>query len=58
MANCHARQLIFLVQVNEMMLDEGYRAMADDEQREAEVVEWCNALAVDVDPVRFFYPEA
>lgn len=26
-------------------LDEGYRAMAADEAREAEAMQWCNALA-------------
>ncbi len=29
-------------------LDEGYRAMAADEVREAEAKEWCDALAKDV----------
>jgi predicted CopG family antitoxin len=29
-------------------LDEGYRAMAADEAREAEAAEWCNALARDM----------
>lgn len=29
-------------------LDEGYRAMAADTAREAEAVEWCNALAGDM----------
>jgi predicted CopG family antitoxin len=29
-------------------LDEGYQAMAADAEREAEAVEWCNALAKDV----------
>lgn len=29
-------------------LDEGYQAMAADEGREAEALEWCNALAGDV----------
>ena len=28
-------------------LDDGYRAMAADKEREAEALEWCNALAVD-----------
>ncbi|MDA8307705.1 MAG: addiction module antitoxin [Deltaproteobacteria bacterium] len=28
-------------------LDEGYRAMAEDKEREAEALEWCNALAKD-----------
>lgn len=34
-------------------LDEGYRAMAADTEREAEALQWCNALAVDLgtDPV-------
>jgi len=29
-------------------LDEGYHAMAADRVREAEALEWCNALAGDV----------
>lgn len=29
-------------------LDEGYRAMAADHEREAEALEWCNALAGDM----------
>ena len=29
-------------------LDDGYRAMAADTAREAEALEWCNALAGDV----------
>lgn len=29
-------------------LDKGYRAMAADTAREAESMEWCNALARDV----------
>ena len=29
-------------------LDDGYRAMAADEARETEAVEWCNALAGDM----------
>jgi predicted CopG family antitoxin len=29
-------------------LDDGYRAMAADQEREAQAVEWCNALAGDV----------
>lgn len=29
-------------------LDEGYQAMAADAEREAEAVQWCNALAKDV----------
>lgn len=29
-------------------LDEGYRAMAADTQREAEASEWCNALHRDL----------
>jgi len=28
-------------------LDNGYKAMAADRKREAEAVEWCNALAGD-----------
>jgi predicted CopG family antitoxin len=28
-------------------LDEGYRAMAADQAREAEAMQWCNALAGD-----------
>lgn len=30
-------------------LDDSYRAMAADKEREAEAAEWCNALAGDVD---------
>ena len=26
-------------------LDEGYKAMAQNEEREAEVLEWCNGLS-------------
>ena len=29
-------------------LDDGYRAMAADTAREAEAIEWCNALAGDM----------
>jgi hypothetical protein len=29
-------------------LDDGYRAMASDKSREAEAIEWCNALAGDM----------
>ena len=29
-------------------LDDGYQAMAADKAREAEAVEWCNALAGDM----------
>lgn len=29
-------------------LDDGYRAMAADEERETEALEWCNALAADL----------
>ncbi len=29
-------------------LDDGYRAMAADQEREAQATEWCNALAGDV----------
>jgi predicted CopG family antitoxin len=29
-------------------LDDGYRAMAADKAREAEAVEWCNALSGDM----------
>jgi predicted CopG family antitoxin len=29
-------------------LDEGYKAMASDKEREAEALEWCNALIKDV----------
>lgn len=29
-------------------LDEGYRAMAADQEREIEAIEWCNALASDM----------
>ena len=29
-------------------LDEGYRAMAADQAREAEAIEWCNAVSGDM----------
>jgi len=29
-------------------LDDGYRAMAADKAREAEAMEWCNAIAGDM----------
>ena len=29
-------------------LDEGYRAMANEQARESEAQEWCNALAKDM----------
>lgn len=29
-------------------LDDGYRAMASDKAREAEAMEWCNALSGDM----------
>lgn len=29
-------------------LDDGYRAMAADKDREAEALEWCNALVKDL----------
>ena len=34
--------------VMDTALDDGYRAMANDMQRETEAVEWCNALAGDM----------
>ena len=30
-------------------LDDGYRAMAADKEREAEALEWCNALVGDIE---------
>ncbi|MGC8492555.1 MAG: addiction module antitoxin [Syntrophobacteraceae bacterium] len=29
-------------------LDEGYRAMAADKEREAEALEWCNSISIDL----------
>ncbi|EBJ1026309.1 addiction module antitoxin [Salmonella enterica] len=29
-------------------LDDGYRAMSSDKEREAEAIEWCNALSGDM----------
>ena len=29
-------------------LDDGYKAMAADQEREAEAISWCNALAKDM----------
>ncbi|WP_295458187.1 addiction module antitoxin [uncultured Thiodictyon sp.] len=34
--------------VLDTVLDDGYRAMAADTAREAEALEWCNALAGDM----------
>lgn len=34
--------------VTDTSLDDGYRAMANDVEREAEAVEWCNALSGDM----------
>jgi predicted CopG family antitoxin len=34
--------------VADTSLDNGYREMAADKAREAEAVEWCNALAGDI----------
>ncbi len=34
--------------VLDSLLDDEYRAMAADQVREAEAIEWCNALAGDV----------
>ena len=33
--------------VLDTVLDDGYKAMAADEAREAEAAQWCNALAKD-----------
>ena len=29
-------------------LDDGYKAMAEDQEREVDAVQWCNALAKDM----------
>lgn len=34
--------------VVDTLLDDGYMAMAADKAREAEAIEWCNALAGDM----------
>ena len=34
--------------VMDTTLDDGYMAMAADSEREAEAVEWCNAIAGDM----------
>lgn len=34
--------------VMDATLDDGYRAMAADKEREAEAMKWCNALARDM----------
>lgn len=39
-----------LAQLLDATLDEGYKAMAADQTREAEAEEWCNALARDLSP--------
>lgn len=35
--------------VTNTALEDGYRAMAEDKEREAEAQEWCNALIADVE---------
>jgi len=34
--------------VADTTLDDGYQAMAADQEREIEALEWCNALAGDI----------
>jgi predicted CopG family antitoxin len=34
--------------VMDTALDDGYRAMAADKEREVEALEWCNAIAGDM----------
>jgi hypothetical protein len=34
--------------VLDIALDDGYRAMAADQEREADAVAWCNALVADM----------
>lgn len=34
--------------VMDSALDDGYRAMASDKAREAEAMQWCNAVAADM----------
>jgi predicted CopG family antitoxin len=34
--------------VMDTALDDGYRAMAADKEREVEALEWCNAIAEDM----------
>ena len=34
--------------VMDSALDDGYRAMAADKSREAEAMQWCNAVAADM----------
>ncbi|MDR3568834.1 MAG: hypothetical protein P4L43_12470 [Syntrophobacteraceae bacterium] len=36
------------VEKREFTLDDGYRAMAADGERESEALEWCDALAKDM----------
>ena len=35
--------------VTNTALEDGYRAMAEDKERETEAQEWCNALIADVE---------
>lgn len=34
--------------VMDTALDDGYRAMAADQEREAEAIAWCNAIGADM----------
>ena len=34
--------------VMDTALDDGYRAMAADQEREAEAIAWCNAIGTDM----------
>ena len=44
----YKRQTLVRPHVMDTTLDDGYQAMAADQEREAEAIEWCNALAEDI----------
>lgn len=46
---CRMSQFIDVVDTS---LDDGYRAMSSDKEREVEAVEWCNAFSGDMADVK------
>ncbi|MDR1622530.1 MAG: addiction module antitoxin [Synergistaceae bacterium] len=40
---------VHVMDLMDTSLDEGYLAMAEDEEREIEAMEWCNAFAGEMD---------
>ena len=45
---CRTREDLLRPHVLGKSLDDGYKAMAEDQTREAEALEWTNALAKDM----------